>query len=190
MTRLLDDLLDVSRMTRGLITLRKQPASLSRIVSHALEISQPRFAARHHTLHATLPPEDLLIDADHDRMVQVLGNLLTNAANYTPENGEIWLHVRLEAGEAVIRVRDNGIGIDRDTLPHVFELFTQANRSLDRSQGGLGIGLTIVDTIVRLHGGTVEAHSDGLGCGSEFVVRLPPLPASAVAARSQKSERR
>lgn len=177
MTRLLEDLLDVSRLTRGLIVLRKQPLLVSRALFQAMELVQPLIAAKRHTLHYTPPPEDLSVDADPDRFVQIVGNLLTNAAKYTPDGGEIWLQTRRENQDAVICVSDSGIGIDAGILPHVFEIFSQARRSLDRSQGGLGIGLTIVDNLVKLHGGSVEARSRGPGHGSEFIVRIPALHA-------------
>jgi CheY-like chemotaxis protein len=129
--------------------------------------------SRRHTLLVTPPPPGLMVEGDFDRLVQVLGNLLNNSAKYTDPGGQIWLEARREDGDAVIRVRDNGIGIAPEVLPHVFELFTQAERSLDRSQGGLGIGLTLVQTLVQMHGGRVEAASDGLGKGSTFTVWLP-----------------
>ena len=182
MARLLDDLLDVSRITRGKIDLQRQPLHLTDVLAHAVETATPLIQARKHTVHVTEPPDELLIEGDRDRLAQVVGNLLMNALKYTPEGGEIWLEAGREVatGEddrAVIRVRDNGMGIAPEMLPRVFELFTQADRTLGHAQGGLGIGLTMVNRLVQMHGGTVEAHSAGLGYGSEFIVRLPALVA-------------
>ena len=176
MARLLDDLLDVSRVTRGKIVLHKRPIALRDVLTHALETVAPLIQARRHELIQSPPPGDLRIEGDPDRLAQVVGNLLSNAAKYTEEGGRIWLEAGREGACAVVRVRDNGVGLAPEMLPRVFELFTQADRSLDRSQGGLGIGLTMVRRLVELHDGTVEARSPGLGQGSEFVVRLPALP--------------
>src|SRR6185436_15588787 len=128
-----------------------------------------------HRLTVTLPTESVWLRADATRFSQVLSNLLNNAAKYTPQGGDIVLTAEISGGELMIRVRDTGVGIPKEILPHVFDLFTQADRSLDRSQGGLGIGLTLVRQLVELHGGRVEAKSDGPGRGSEFIVRLPAL---------------
>ncbi|HET9228433.1 MAG TPA: ATP-binding protein [Thermoanaerobaculia bacterium] len=173
LTRLVDDLLDVSRITRGKVALAREPLDLATIVNRAVETSLPLIDARRHQLDVALPPEPVRVDGDLTRLVQVVGNLLNNAAKYTDEGGHIRLEAVLEDGMAVIRVRDNGMGLPADLLPHIFDLFSQADRSLDRSQGGLGIGLTLVRRLVELHGGEVEARSDGPGQGSEFVVRLP-----------------
>ena len=173
LTRLVDDLLEVSRITRGKVTLAREPLDLSTVVHRAVETSRPLIDARRHTLKVTLPSETVRLEGDLTRLVQVVGNLLNNAAKYTNEGGHIWLEAAAEDGEAVLRVRDDGMGLSADLLPHVFDLFTQADRSLDRSQGGLGIGLTLVRQLVELHGGRVEARSDGPGQGSEFIVRLP-----------------
>lgn len=183
MARLLDDLLDVSRMTRGQIVLRRQPLQLSRISAQAVESVQPLLSEKHHTLHYAPPSPDLIVEGDPDRLLQIIDHLLGNAAKFTPEGGEIWLEILAEGNAAVIRVRDNGIGIDAELLPHVFDLFYQASRTLDHAQGGLGIGLTLVSNLVRMHGGSVEAHSQGQGRGSEFVVRLPIY--SPAAARAE-----
>jgi signal transduction histidine kinase/DNA-binding response OmpR family regulator len=177
MVRIVDDLLDVSRITRGKIQLRTEPVDVAAVVARAVETSRPLIDARRHGLSVALPPEPLRAEADPARLAQVLANLLNNAAKYTEEGGQIWLDVAREAGEVVFRVRDTGIGIPREMLASVFELFTQADRSLDRSQGGLGIGLTLVKSLVEMHGGSVRASSEGPGKGSEFVVRLPALPA-------------
>ena len=179
---LVDDLLEVSRITTGSVRLRQEQINLSDIVERAVETAQPLIRQHRHQLKVSLPPQAVFLHADAARLEQVLVNLLTNAAKYTDEGGRIWLSVEPEkaaevvANEAaemvVIKVRDTGIGIAPEMLPHIFDLFTQADRSLDRSQGGLGIGLCLVQRLVELHGGTVEAHSI-LGQGSEFVVRLP-----------------
>jgi PAS domain S-box-containing protein len=183
---LVDDLLEVSRITTGSVRLRQEPVSVHDIVQRAVETAQPLIAQRRQQLEVLLPPQAIFLHADVARMEQVLVNLLNNAAKYTDEGGHIWLTVELDiaAGAAAngavavpmvaLRVRDTGIGISPELLPHVFDLFTQADRSLDRSQGGLGIGLCLVQRLVELHGGTVEAHSV-LGQGSEFVVRLPVM---------------
>jgi two-component system CheB/CheR fusion protein len=175
MARLVDDLLDVSRITRGKIALRRELVVLKTLVAHALESVQPLIAEKHHELTVALPEETLVLNADPARLEQVLCNLLNNAAKYTNEGGRIQLVATVEdqGRTLALRVRDNGIGIAREVLPSVFELFRQADRSLDRSQGGLGIGLTLVHNLVELHGGSVEAASGGIGKGSEFTVRLP-----------------
>jgi CheY-like chemotaxis protein len=176
MGRLVDDLLDISRITRGKISLKKERLDLLRIVQTALETSRPHLDARRHKLLLCLPMHPVWLDADATRLEQVLANLLNNAAKYSEPVGEIWLSVTMEDQQAVLRVRDHGIGIAPEVLPRIFDLFAQADRSLDRSQGGLGIGLTLVRRLVEMHGGTVEAASDGLGLGSEFTVRLPLAP--------------
>ena len=172
LTHLVDDLLDVSRIVRGRITLERAPVEVSQLVSQALETSRPLLRQRGQQLTVTLQPGLPHLQGDLARLVQVLDNLLGNAAKYTPEGGHIWLDAEHERGQLVLRVRDSGIGITADLLPHVFDLFTQGERTLDRSQGGLGIGLTMVKRIVEMHGGSVDAMSAGPGCGSEFVVRL------------------
>jgi CheY-like chemotaxis protein/nitrogen-specific signal transduction histidine kinase len=173
LTRLVDDLLDVSRITRGKVKLAREPLDLAVILHRAAEVSRPLIDARRHRLTVAVPPEPVRLEGDLTRLVQVVGNLLNNAAKYTDEGGHIRLEAAREGREAVIRVRDNGMGLPADLLPHVFDLFSQADRSLDRSQGGLGIGLTLVRRLVEMHGGRVEARSDGPGQGSEFIVRLP-----------------
>jgi PAS domain S-box-containing protein len=176
LARLVDDLLDVSRITRGKINLEWAPVDLAQVVANAVEGSRPLIDARRHELHVSLPTEPVLVEGDSTRLTQVVLNLLNNSAKYTPEGGDIGLTLRREDGDAVISVRDNGVGIAPDLLPRVFDLFIQAERTLDRSQGGLGIGLTMVQRLIELHGGTVRAHSDGVGRGSEFVVRLAAMP--------------
>jgi two-component system CheB/CheR fusion protein len=176
MVRLLDDLLDVSRITRGKLQLRRERVELGAVVQLALETSRPAVEAAGHELTVEQLPDPVWLDADPARLAQVLSNLLNNAAKYTEPGGRIWLTAaRPAADDVLVRVRDTGIGIAPDMLPKVFELFAQADRSRDMSQGGLGVGLHLARRLVELHGGSVEAHSDGPGTGSEFVVRLPVL---------------
>jgi PAS domain S-box-containing protein len=181
LARIVDDLLDVSRITRGKIALKKQILDLNAIVAQALEASRPLCEARRHTVELRPAGEPLPLDADPTRLAQVLLNLINNAAKYTPEGGRIWIDVRREDNLAVMHVRDNGIGISPALLPRVFELFVQGDRGLDRTEGGLGIGLTLVRRLVEMHGGSVTAFSAGAGDGSEFVVRLPLALGHAVA---------
>jgi PAS domain S-box-containing protein len=173
LVRLVDDLLDVSRVMRGKIELRRERVELATIVARAVETAKPLIEVQGHTLDLSLPTESLPLDADPVRLAQVLGNLLTNAAKYTEANGNIRLSARRDGAEVALSVRDDGIGIAADMLPHVFELFVQADHTSTKAQGGLGIGLTLVKNLVELHGGSVSADSAGLGTGSEFVVRLP-----------------
>jgi PAS domain S-box-containing protein len=173
MVHLIDDLLDLSRVSRGTIELRKQRIELAKVVEHAVEMSRPVVELAGHRLTLAVPPNPIFVDADLTRLAQVFSNLLNNAAKYTEPGGDIRLLVEQLNGEVVVSVRDNGIGIPRDMLPHVFDMFTAVNRNLQRSQGGLGIGLSIVKKLVEMHGGLVEATSDGDGMGSQFVVRLP-----------------
>jgi PAS domain S-box-containing protein len=183
---LVDDLMEISRITSGSVRLRQERVSLGEVVERALETTRPLMLQRRHELAVSLQPEPLWLHADATRLEQVLVNLLTNAAKYTDKGGRIWLSVGPEesagtgadaaAPMAVVRVRDSGIGIAPELLPRIFDLFTQAERSIDRSQGGLGIGLCLVQRLLQLHGGTVDVRSV-LGQGSEFVVRLPLMPA-------------
>jgi two-component system CheB/CheR fusion protein len=175
LTRLVDDLLDVSRIVQGKLTLQKTDVDVATLIDHAVEESRPFIELRRHTLTVSVPPEPVMVNGDNVRLTQVIANLLDNAAKYTPEGGRIWLHATRENGEAIISVRDSGEGIAEDLLPHLFDLFIQAERTLDRAKGGLGLGLTIVRNIVGMHGGRVEVSSQGHGKGSEFVVRLPSL---------------
>jgi signal transduction histidine kinase/DNA-binding response OmpR family regulator len=179
LARLVDDLLDVSRITRGRIELRPEPLDLGAVARQAIEASRPFVESKQHRLHVHLPPDQLPVHGDPTRLAQVLTNLLINAAKYTEEGGEIWLSARRDGGEAVVSVRDTGVGIPPDMLAAVFDLFIQVEHAIDRSQGGLGVGLTLVRRLVELHGGSVRAFSEGPGKGSEFVVRLPVLPADA-----------
>jgi PAS domain S-box-containing protein len=173
MTRLIDDLLDVSRITRGKIELRKEQVELAAVVSSAVEASRPLIEKWGHQLIVMIPEEPVYLDADLTRLSQALSNLLNNAAKYTDKGGRIWLTAERQNDQVLVRVRDTGIGIPTEMLPRIFEMFKQVDRSLERSEGGLGIGLTLVQRLVEMHGGTVDAHSPGLGQGSEFVLRLP-----------------
>jgi PAS domain S-box-containing protein len=173
MVRLVDDLLDISRITQGRIQLRKERVELSAVVQSAVEECRPLIEAQSHKLSVTLPPDPIYLDADPTRLGQVFANLLNNAAKYTEKGGHIWLTAEQQGGEAVVSVRDTGIGIAAEHLPRLFEKFSQVEPALQRSQGGLGIGLSLVRGLVELHGGTVEARSGGTGLGSEFTVRLP-----------------
>lgn len=173
LVRLVDDLLDVSRVMRGKIELRREMVELASVVARAVETAKPLIEAQNHVFNISFPDESLLLDADPVRLAQVVGNLLTNSAKYTESNGRIELSVRREDNRAIMTIRDNGIGIAPDMLPHVFELFVQADHASTKAQGGLGIGLTLVKSLVELHGGTVQASSAGLGQGAEFSVRLP-----------------
>jgi signal transduction histidine kinase/ActR/RegA family two-component response regulator len=173
MIRMVDDLLDVSRITRGTIRLLKERVELAWIVDQAVETSRPLFDERKHELTISLPTEPIFLEADPARLAQVISNLLNNAAKYTQVGGRMLLSAEKTLQEVVVRVRDNGIGISAEMLPKVFDLFAQVQQSLDRSEGGLGIGLTLVRYLVEMHGGTVTARSDGTGRGSEFEMRLP-----------------
>jgi PAS domain S-box-containing protein len=173
MVRLVDDLMEVSRITRGKIELRKESIEVAAIVRGAVEISRPFIDASGHQLAIAIPPEPLTVEGDLVRLTQVVANLLNNAAKYTDPGGQIWLTVHREAEGLAISVRDTGTGIPPEMLPRVFELFTQVDRHTARAQGGLGIGLALVKRLVEMHGGSVEARSEGAGRGSEFVVRLP-----------------
>ncbi|MCI0458232.1 MAG: ATP-binding protein [Gemmataceae bacterium] len=178
LARLVDDLLDVSRVMRGKIELRKEKVELQAIVARAVETVRPAIDAQGHRLEVTLPQGKVVLEVDPVRVAQVVANLLNNAARYTDGPGLIQLGAEQQGGDVVLRVRDTGIGISQELLPRVFDLFVQAEHTLARSRGGLGIGLTLVRSLVQLHGGAVEAHSPGLGQGSEFVVRLPAPPTS------------
>jgi signal transduction histidine kinase len=179
LSRLVDDLLDMSRITQGKIELRKQPVDLADVIQRAVDTTSSLIEARSHQLTVELPPQAVWLQADPARLEQIFTNLLNNAAKYTEPGGQIWLIARnteeADGRWIELRVRDTGIGILPELLPRVFDLFSQADRSLDRSQGGLGIGLALVRNLVQMHGGAVSAHSDGPGRGSEFVVCLPAL---------------
>ena len=173
MVRLVDDLMEVSRITRGLIELRRAETDLATVIRTAVETSRPLIEAGEHQLAIFLPPERIPLFGDEVRLGQIFANLLNNAAKYTDPGGQIWLTARRDGPEAVVSIRDNGIGLASQTLPVVFDMFMQADRSTHRAQGGLGIGLTLVKTLVELHGGSVSVHSNGPNQGSEFTVRLP-----------------
>jgi len=179
LSRLIDDLLDVARIGTGKIQLKPVPLDLREIVTRAVESVWPLMTAKHHDLQVDLAPEPLWTQGDPVRLEQVMGNLLTNAAKYTDEKGLISLSVGREGPSIVLRVRDNGIGIAREMLPRIFDLYAQAEGHRDRSQGGVGIGLTLVKRLVELHSGSVSVASEGPGLGSEFTVILPAIEAPA-----------
>ena len=179
MVRLVDDLLDLSRISRGTVELRRARVPLAAVVRQAVETGQPAIEAAGHALTLEVPDESIVVDADEVRLAQAIANLLHNAAKYTEAGGRIRLAVAREGDEAVVTVEDNGVGVSPEMLPRLFEMFTQVDRSLERSQGGLGIGLAIVKRLVEMHGGSVTAHSAGVGKGSRFVVRLPVARAAA-----------
>lgn len=177
--RLVGDLLDVSRITQGTVRLQKQRVSLSDVVANAIELASPLFERQRHKLTVSLAKHALVVDGDAQRLSQVISNLLSNAAKYTPQGGQVTLTTRLEGADAVVEVKDNGVGMAEELLPYVFDLFVQSERTLDRAQGGLGLGLALVKSLVELHGGQVSAESGGAGRGSTFRVRLPLANASA-----------
>ena len=173
MSRLLDDLLDISRITLGTVALKKEPTSLATAIENSVEAAQPFIDAKRHELTIDLPGHPVIFEADPVRLAQIFSNLLINAAKYTTRGGHIELSAVNGDGQVIITVRDNGIGISADMMPRIFTLFSQAQPALGRTEEGLGVGLTMVRALVDLHGGTVEARSEGIGRGSEFVVRLP-----------------
>jgi PAS domain S-box-containing protein len=173
MIRLIDDLLDVGRISNDRIALNRERTSLDKVVRLAVETSSPLILAKQHSLTIELPPDEVPLDADSIRLTQVFANLLNNAAKYTPANGSIAIKAEVQGGVGEVRIIDNGIGIPPALLPEVFDMFVQVDKSPERTEGGLGIGLSLVKRLVEMHGGTVEALSPGLGLGSEFVVRLP-----------------
>src|SRR5208283_5026992 len=175
LTRIVDDLLEVSRITTGRIQLHQERIALGVVVENAVATVRSLIDQHKHEFTVSLPTQTIWLNADAGRLEQGVVNLLTNAAKYTDPGGHIWLTLQQEGEEAVLHVRDTGVGIAPEVLPRIFDLFTQAERSLDRSQGGLGIGLALVQRLVEMHGGTVAASST-LGQGSEFVVRLPVVP--------------
>ncbi len=187
LVRLVDDLLDVSRVARGAVTLSMAPLDLATVVARAVEATEPLFKERHHRLEISVPAERFTIDGDEVRLTQVVDNLLSNAARYTPPGGAVSVVGERDGDTVVLRVRDSGVGIDPSLLPDLFEPLVQGARGADRAQGGLGIGLSLVRTLTELHGGTVTARSDGLGLGSEFAVRLPTGAASPDFARAASS---
>ncbi len=182
LTRLVDDLLDVSRIVRGKVSLKKEPVKLADVVNQALDMARPLIDAKQHRISVRLPGQPAYLEGDPVRLAQVLLNLLDNAAKYTPEGGRIEVEASIAGPVIEIRVRDNGVGIPAELLPQIFDLFQQGERSLDRSQGGLGVGLTLVKQLVERHGGLVEAHSEGAGRGSSFTIWLPALEDVSTAA--------
>ena len=190
MVRLIDDLLDVSRISRGKFELKRELVQVQDILDHAIETSQPLVEAGRHELIVEPPDEPVWFDGDLTRLAQVVSNLLNNSAKYTPDGGRITLSAKVEGNNAVIRVTDNGSGISAEMLPQVFDIFTQVDRTLDRAQGGLGIGLSLVRRLVEMHGGTIEADSPGVGLGSVFTVRLPVAPPPGTQRISDTSSRR
>src|SRR5580704_9555065 len=173
MGRLLDDLLDVSRITRGTLEVRKSPVLLAILVDGAVEISRPTIDERHHTLQLDLPAEAIELDADPVRMTQVIANLLMNAAKYTDPGGSIRLTATRESDELTLSVADNGIGLEADSLPRLFDMFVQVTEARDRHAAGLGIGLALAKRLVELHQGSIGVRSAGVGRGSEFTIRMP-----------------
>jgi signal transduction histidine kinase/CheY-like chemotaxis protein len=173
MVRLIDDLLDVSRISRGKLKLRRERVELAPMIRQAAETCRPMAECARHEITLTLPPQPLYLNADPIRLTQVFSNLLDNACKFTKDAGRISLSVERQGSDVVVAVKDNGIGISRDKIDSIFELFSQVDRTLEKSQGGLGIGLTLVKRLVELHGGSIEVRSEGLGKGSEFIVRLP-----------------
>ena len=173
MVRMIDDLLDLSRISRGKVELRKERMQLATVLQHAIEMARPAINDAGHELVISAPSEAIFVHADASRLTQVFANLLNNAAKFTERGGRIELVVQRDDSHAVVSVRDNGIGIPADALPRVFDMFSQVDQSLERTRGGLGIGLSLVRGLVEMHGGSVAAHSDGHAKGSEFTVRLP-----------------
>jgi len=188
LVNLIDDLLDVSRITRGMITLQLEPVLLGAIVARAVETARPAIDTHRHALEIDLPDELISIEGDKTRLVQVIANILHNAAKFTDPGGLIRLNVRREGQYAVINISDTGIGIAPELLPRIFDLFTQVHSRSERAQGGLGIGLALVRRLTEMHGGSVTVHSEGAGRGAEFVVRLPVMALQVAGLSSQKRE--
>jgi PAS domain S-box-containing protein len=188
MIRLVDDLLDVSRISRGQLELRQEHLQLAAVLKSAVETSRPLIEEMGHELVVALPPQPIILHADLTRLAQVFLNLLNNAAKYTERGGHISLTAERQGSDVVVSVKDDGIGIASDQLSHVFEMFTQAERALERAQGGLGIGLTLVKRLVEMHGGRIEARSEGPGKGSEFVVRLPVVVEASMGQNGDEKE--
>ena len=191
MTRLIEDLLDVSRITRNKVELRRERVEMARVIQAAVETSGPLLAEAGHELTITAPPEPIYLQADLTRLAQAISNLLNNSAKYTEPGGQVWLTAERQGSDAVVTVRDTGIGIPAEMLPRIFDMFAQVDRSPARVQGGLGIGLTLVKRLVEMHGGSIRAASDGLGLGSRFEIRLPIVPEpEAEALPTDRSEER
>jgi len=185
LVRLIDDLLDVSRITRGMITLNREPVLLGAIIARAVETARPAIDTARHDLTVELPDELITIECDKTRIVQVVGNILHNAAKFTDPGGRVSLKATREGSHAVITVTDSGIGFQSDAASTIFDLFTQVHARSERSQGGLGIGLALVRRLAEMHGGSVTAHSDGPGCGARFTVRLPVMATQAAVGRDE-----
>lgn len=179
MVRLTDDLLDLARISQGRLELRKEQVEFASVVRSAVEATRPLIEANRHELHISLPPAPILLEGDLTRLAQVFSNLLNNSAKYTEPGGRIWLTVERQEAAVVATVRDTGIGIPGEMLSRIFEMFTQVDRSLEKARGGLGIGLTLVRQLVEMHGGRVEARSEGPDRGSLFIVHLPVITAAA-----------
>jgi len=188
LTRLVDDLLDVARITRGKVALQREPLRLESVVEGALETMQPALQARSQTVAISQSVRNVFVNGDITRLCQVVANLLDNAIQHSPEHARIDVVIESSEADAIVEVRDRGSGIDAQLLPHLFDLFLQGDRTLDRSQGGLGVGLTIAKLLIEMHGGTIEAHSEGLGKGSLFRVRLPRVPAPSETPMSRAPE--
>jgi CheY-like chemotaxis protein/two-component sensor histidine kinase len=180
LARLVDDLLDISRITRGRIELRRNPLRLTEIISRAIETIDPLIEQKNHRIVIASSRRPLLVSADPERLTQCIGNVLANAAKYTDPNGQIRIETRAEADQAVVSIVDNGAGISAELLPKVFDLFVQGRRTLDRSQGGLGVGLSLVKRLIDLHGGQITVSSDGEGCGTSVEMRLPLVNSAQV----------
>jgi CheY-like chemotaxis protein len=180
MIHLIDDLMDISRVTKGKIDLRKENVTLRSILEHAIETSRPLIEQKLHQLIVNVPEKEIWLHVDPSRLSQIFSNLLNNAAKYTDDKGMIVVSASNLNEEAIIAIQDNGIGIPHNQLSEIFGLFSQVDSSLERSQGGLGIGLTLVRNLVDMHGGTIEAHSEGPSTGSTFIIRLPMITAELV----------
>jgi signal transduction histidine kinase len=177
---MVDDLMDLSRIGRGELEVHREPVDLIAIVDQATEATHPQFASRGHRLSVPIPDRPILINGDPGRLVQLLSNLLDNAAKYTPKAGEISIAAECMNGNVYLRVRDNGIGISRDKIESIFDLYTQVDGSARSAETGIGLGLTLVRKLTEMHSGVVEAESEGLGKGSQFTVRLPLAPEPSV----------
>jgi CheY-like chemotaxis protein len=188
MVRLVDDLMDVSRITRGKLELRKKRVELAVVINSAVETSRPLIREMGHELTVTLPNESVFVDADLTRLAQVFMNLLNNAAKYSNRGGHIRLTAEPQGSDVVVSVKDEGIGLPADKLTSIFDMFTQVDQSLEKAQGGLGVGLTLVKRLVEMHSGRSEARSEGLGMGSEFIVQLPVISGTSIPATTDLDE--
>jgi two-component system, sensor histidine kinase len=186
LVRLVDDLLESARITTGKIELRKEYVDLSTVILQALQMSEPLIQVGKHKISVSLDDQPLIVEGDPVRLTQVFANLLNNAAKYTPPEGQIEMSTKRDGDQASVSVRDNGIGIDADALPGVFDLFTQSSQARSGMQGGIGVGLALVRRLVEMHGGQVVGRSEGVGCGSEFVVRLALAVNSSSAVKAEK----